>query len=166
MHQPCACESDIERLTEDNCQGDSLKFKPHRSRSLFLTLCTLCYRSPCAYERLLTFITRLGGTRSYHNFRLPPLRLPFWSLNHHACHCQGVGSPTSSRMWLPLQLHPLLHKTHAHWRRSGATTAHCVFYAPPVVILSTTQVDVRVDTCQITLEKKKKKERKIKERKK
>ena len=36
-----------------------------------------------------------------------------------------------------------------NWPKSIAlaTTAHCVFYAPPGVILSTTQVDVRVDSC-------------------
>ena len=37
-------------------------------------------------------------------------------------------------------------KTHAYWGRSGAITAHCVFYAPPGANLSTTQVGIRADS--------------------
>ena len=43
----------------------------------------------------------------------------------------------------------LTHVLHSRgWRQSRTSTAHCVFYAPPGAILSTTQVCIRVDSCQ------------------
>ena len=56
-------------------------------------------------------------------------------------------------------------RTHAHWRRTGATTAHFVFYARPGAILSTTQVGIRVDSCQKKRIKKKEKRKKRKKKK-
>ena len=42
----------------------------------------------------------------------------------------------------------LTHILHLRgWRQSGAITAHCVFYAPRGVNLSTAQVGIRVDSC-------------------
>ena len=56
--------------------------------------------------------------------------VPFWSLNHHACHCQGVGSPTSSHMWLLLQSHRLLHQDSHALETIGGHQSPTAYFTP------------------------------------
>ena len=95
----CSLSNDSVTITAVVCPSFlELEVYPGFPRLVTFNFASLCIiKFPCAMfgeyiniSTSLTYFTRLGGTRSCHNFGLPPLQRPAWSQSHRACHCQGV----------------------------------------------------------------------------
>ena len=91
------------------------------SRSWQLTF-DFCRRaSPALTEAVLRIfgILLTTGRNEVLPYLLPSPQRLSWSLNHHACHCQGVGSPTGSCTWFFFNLVPCFTEIRAQcvwWR--------------------------------------------------